>query len=58
MPRKKKPKVKNIKPIDNDNTPNAPISFNVKKMNEHEKDMHNQLKEGYSHMSKTEIRNH
>tara|TARA_B110000263_G_scaffold142205_1_gene123446 strand:+ start:1023 stop:2300 length:1278 start_codon:yes stop_codon:yes gene_type:complete len=30
----------------------------IKKMNEHEKDMHNQLKEGYSHMSKTEIRNH
>ena len=30
----------------------------VKKMNDHEKDMHIQLKEGYSHMSKTEIRNH
>lgn len=30
----------------------------IKKMNAHEKDMHNQLKEGYSHMSKTAIKNH
>ena len=30
----------------------------IKKMNDHEKDMHKQLKEGYSHMSKTDIKNH
>ena len=30
----------------------------IKKLNEHEKDMHKQLKEGYSHMSKTDIKNH
>ena len=30
----------------------------IKKMNEHEKDMHGQLKEGYSHMSKSDIKNH
>jgi protein-tyrosine-phosphatase len=31
---------------------------NVKKMSEYERDMHNQLKEGYSHMSKSDIKNH
>ena len=30
---------------------------NTKDMNEHEKDMHNQLKEGYSHMTKDVIKN-
>jgi len=30
----------------------------IKKMSDHEKDMHGQLKEGYSHMSKSEIKNH
>ena len=30
----------------------------IKDMDEHEKDMHNQLKEGYSHMSKSDIKNH
>ena len=53
MPRKKKPKVKNIKPIDNDNTPNAPISFNVKKMNEDSKKIKpEQVFEGYKKKKK------
>ena len=48
MPRKKSKPVKNIKPIDNDNTPNAPISFNILKMNEDSKKIKpEQVFEGY-----------